>query len=78
MHDLNYRDLPEDIKDILVEGDVTFNNFIRLQEKILLAFQYHGLIPDHGVEIIRVSNGDGYERLIEVKQKLEHKSIYKC
>ena len=69
LHDLDYEALPEAIKDILVEGDVASNNLVRLQDKMVLALQFHELIPDHRIELVRISNGEDYERIINVKGK---------
>ena len=75
--DIYYDNLPEEIKDILVEGDVAWNNLVRLKDKMVLALFYHDLIPDRGVEMIRITNEDDYERLIDIKDRMETKSIYK-
>ena len=65
--DIYYDNLHEEIKDILVEGDVASNHLVRLKDKIILALRYHALIPDRGIEMVRITNEDDYERLIDIK-----------
>ena len=69
-----YDNLPETIKDILVEGDVACNNVIRIKDKLILALLYDELIPDRGVEMVRITNEDDYERLIDIKDRMEENS----
>lgn len=75
LFEIYYDDLPEEVKDILVEGDVASNHLVRLKDKIILALRYHALIPDGGIEMVRITNEDDYERLIDIKTQIHLQTL---
>ena len=77
MYDLDYDDLPEEIKDILNEGDVYSNSIVRLHQKMKMALAYYELIPDGRIDMVRISKAEGCERLLSLREKLEGKLLYR-
>ena len=69
LHDLDYGKLPEDLKDILTEADRHTDRLKALMVEMYAALRYYGLIPDSRIDMIRIRDGENYERLIPLKPR---------
>lgn len=64
LHDLEYTSLPDDLKDILLEEERHKESL-----RLLITLSDQGLIPDEKIDMIRISDGGDYERLIDLKHR---------
>jgi hypothetical protein len=69
LHDLDYGKLPEDLKDILTEADRHTDRLKELMVEMYAALRYYGLIPASRIDMIRIRDGENYERLIPLKPR---------
>ena len=69
LYDLEYMNLPDDLKDILLEEDRHKECLRSLNARLLITLWDQGLIPDERIDIIMISDGGNYERLIDLKPR---------
>jgi hypothetical protein len=51
---------------ILNKGNVYSHDLLRTKERIVETLRYHHLIPDGRIDMLRISDGNGYERLVDL------------
>ena len=69
LYDLEYMNLPDDLKDILLEEERHKESLRLLNILLLITLSDQGLIPDERIDMIRISDGGDYERLIDLKPR---------
>ena len=55
--------------DILLEEDRHKESLRLLNVRLLITLSDQGLIPDERIDMIRISDGGDYERLIDLKPR---------